>query len=267
MDPAYLASFGALEDRHWWFRARREIIADQLQLSGAWRDGDFLDVGAGTGGLLRYVAASVPGIRCRGVEPDAGARLHCADLGAEVVEGGADRLPIDSESQDTATALDVLEHVDDDARAARELARVLRPGGVAVVTVPAYRWLWGPHDEINGHKRRYVRRDLERVIAGAGLVIERSTYFNHFLLPVAIAERTAARISGRHAEAEKLPWAPLNALLYGVFRTERPLLRRFRLPWGLSVLVVARKPDNAAARAAASPLGGGGVGSPKEESS
>lgn len=242
MDPTYLASFGALEDRHWWFRARREIVADRLAAHAGASVGDLLDIGAGTGGVLMHLSRLMPQTALCGVEPDPGARGFCREHGLNVLEGTADPLPLASESQDVVTALDVLEHLDDDLSAAREIARVLRPGGVALVTVPAFMWLWGPHDTLNDHKRRYRLRQIEQVIEGAGLEIEQSSYFNTLLFPFAVVQRMAEKALGRRGATEKVPFAPLNAVFYAIFSLERPLLRAVRLPWGVSVLVVGRKP-------------------------
>lgn len=143
MDPTYLASFRDTEDRHWWFRARREIVLDRLRLLQRQDGIDFLDVGCGTGGTLSFLAPAMPYARFRGIEPDPGARDHCAKRGLDVIEGTAVPLPVATGSQDAVTALDVIEHLDDDIEAVREIARALRPGGIALVTVPAYMWMWG----------------------------------------------------------------------------------------------------------------------------
>lgn len=242
MDPTYLASFGELEDEHWWFRARREIVFDQLRQAGVDRAADILDVGAGTGGMLGFLSAAIPAACCRGVEPDEGAREHCRSRGVDVVAGSADPLPVETGSHDVITLLDVLEHLDNDVSAVRELVRVLRPGGFALITVPAYQWLWAPHDELNGHKRRYNARELRRVLVEGGLEVESTTYFNTLLFPAAVVQRMLSRLSGKRSEEEQLPLAPLNALAYAVFSVERRALRHVRLPWGVSILAIARKP-------------------------
>ncbi len=241
MDPAYLASFGDTEDNHWWFRARREIVVDQLRRSLPRDDIDLLDVGCGTGGTLAYFSAELPRARCRGIEPDPAARARCLDRGLDVLEGTATPMPVASTSQDAVIALDVIEHIEHDEAAARELARSLRPGGIALVTVPAYMWMWGPHDELNHHRRRYVRSEVERLMSDADLEIEFSTYFNTLLFPLGVVQRAAERVTGRHAATEKAPLTAINAALHAIFEMERPLLRRMQLPWGVSILVVARK--------------------------
>ncbi|MDO8848035.1 MAG: class I SAM-dependent methyltransferase [Coriobacteriia bacterium] len=242
MDPTYLASFGSLEDRHWWFRARREIVADQLRLHVHGDIADLLDVGAGTGGALCHLREHFPDTRCRGVEPDTGARETCLQRHLDVIAGTADPLPFESASQDVVTALDVLEHLDDDISAALEIARVLRPGGIALVTVPAFAWLWGPHDTLNAHQRRYRRFEIEQTVTAAGLEVERASYFNTLLFPLAVVQRMAEKLIGKRGATEKVPPGPLNAAFYHVFRLEMALLRHMRLPWGVSIIVVARKP-------------------------
>jgi SAM-dependent methyltransferase len=138
-------------------------------------------------------------------------------------------------------ALDVLEHCDNDTVAAAEIARVLKPGGWLVATVPALPSLWSVHDEDNAHFRRYTRRTLESVLASSGFASWRITYFNMFLLPVGYASRLAANLTGsRRALGVDAPPGLLNTGLRTVFSLEIPVLRRARLPVGMSLLAVAR---------------------------
>lgn len=242
MDPTYLASFGAVETSHWWFRARREIIFDLVRRHAPDPSSSLLDVGTGTGGNLLCFQRELPGTTCTGIEPDPVARQFCDRLGLDVRDGLAERLDAPDGQVDIVTAIDVLEHVDHDEVAAAEIARVLRPGGLAVVSVPAYQWMWGPHDELNHHKRRYVRPEAEALLARADLEIVRSTYFNTLLLPVALLVKAKERFSRTHGAEERIPSRPVNWILYRVFRSERPLLRHVTLPFGVSILVLARKP-------------------------
>ena len=246
MDPRYLASFAGVEDKHWWFRARREIVLDEMRLHARGPLTTLLDVGSGTGGNLAYFASNLAGCSCRGLDPDPIARAFCQRLGLDVVEGEATQLDVPSRSVDVVTILDVLEHVDEDALAVREAARVLRPGGLAILTVPAYMWMWGPHDELNYHKRRYLQAEVTRLICDAGLEVEKSTYFNSLLFPLAVVKRTAERLRRSHSAEERIPSGPTNWLLYTVFAWEAALLHRVRFPLGVSVMVIARKPLEAA---------------------
>jgi SAM-dependent methyltransferase len=137
---------------------------------------------------------------------------------------------------------DVIEHLDDEQPCLQAAYRALAPGGALIVTVPAYMFLWGPADEINHHKRRYTAARLRRVIEPA-FRIEHLTYFNTLLFGVIVAGRIAERVLKRGGDdTAKVPPAPLNTALETVFRAESSVVPRFRLPFGNSVLCVARKP-------------------------
>ena len=234
-----------VEERHWWYRGRRAVIdavLDGLDLPPALR---ILDAGCGSGRNMVELArrGSVTG-----VEP-ASASLEAArarKAGAVVAGSLDDPLPFDDASFHLAVALDVLEHVEDDRAALRELARVLVPGGRLLVTVPQYGWLWGEHDVLAHHHRRYTRPQLLGRAAAAGLHAERVTSFNTALLgPIALA-RLAQRALDREQPSSDLartPQGPVNAALERVLGAEATLLRRGRdLPAGVSLLAVLRRP-------------------------
>jgi SAM-dependent methyltransferase len=148
---------------------------------------------------------------------------------------------------DLVIALDMLEHVEDDAGAARELLRALRPGGCLLVTVPAYQWLWSSHDVALGHKRRYTRGRLERLLTAQGFEVRVCSYVMTAVLPAAVAVRLFERLPGRHKETEAaesgyipLPgW--LNSALAWLVGLDGHLAGRVPLPGGLSVVAVARR--------------------------
>jgi 2-polyprenyl-3-methyl-5-hydroxy-6-metoxy-1,4-benzoquinol methylase len=141
---------------------------------------------------------------------------------------------------DLICLFDVLEHIDDDRSALAALASLLKPGGSLLISVPAYQWLWGPHDESLHHKRRYRQGDLVRLCGETGLEVVRSTYFNSLLLPVAMAARVWDKLrGGKQASGTRLPATPVNTGLKEVFAFERHLLKRVSLPFGLSILAVA----------------------------
>ncbi len=147
---------------------------------------------------------------------------------------------------DAVLALDLLEHLPDDAAAAREFARVLRPGGILLLTVPACPELWSEHDEALDHLRRYRAARLRKVLAEAGLSIEKlSPVITTLLLPIA-ALRVIQRLLPRKADAPEtafiIPPRPVNWLLTAILRLERLWLRRFNLPVGVSLVAVARRP-------------------------
>ena len=243
MDPSLFTTFATVERSHWWFTARREIVlsvAERFVPDGA----AILDVGCGTGyflegAQLRYDAW--------GVDPSPVAVELCRARGLDrVVQGSAYDLAAVADHRFAALFfLDVIEHLDDDARALREGVRVLAPGGVVVVTVPAFMFLWSEHDVVNQHRRRYRRPQLAALLGAAGLAVERLTYFNFYLFPLATADRLASPRAHRRVEAELTvprPW--VNRLMGETFRSERHRVAdpaRNAFPFGLSLLAVGRK--------------------------
>ncbi len=244
LDKAYYVQMHRLEDSHWWFVARRELACSALRRWCTVPRPVVLDMGCGTGGTLdRLVEFSEP----TGVDLEPLALSLCRSRGHEnLVLASATELPFEESSFDAALALDVLEHIPDHEAAAREMARVLRPGGVAVVTVPAYRFLWSGHDVALHHQRRYVRSEVRALLESAGLEVLWETYTVTSLFPAASLVRTWKRwTTPRSAEpvADTQPTRPwLNRLLTRVLLAEGRWTLRNPLPFGLTVLAVARKP-------------------------
>ncbi|MBI3910246.1 MAG: class I SAM-dependent methyltransferase, partial [Armatimonadetes bacterium] len=202
-------------------------------------------VGCGTGGLLRQLAAT-PGVEAVGLDVYPTALRLCPSAGIRgLVLGSAERLPFASDTFHAVTALDVLEHLEDDRAAVREIARVLVLGGVVVATVPAYQWLWSGHDEALHHRRRYVASEIRRLFTDAGLQVSRLTYLLTALFPLAAALRMKERLTkrARDFQAALIPVPrPINRWLIALHAAEAAVAERIGLPYGLSVLVVARKP-------------------------
>ncbi|HEU5040565.1 MAG TPA: methyltransferase domain-containing protein, partial [Gemmatimonadales bacterium] len=170
----------------------------------------------------------------------------CRARGLErVVEGSAyDLSAVGAQRFDGVFFLDVLEHLDEDAAALREAVRVLKPGGVVIATVPAFMFLWSGHDVVNHHRRRYRRAQVESLFLGAGLAIERLTYFNFFLFGLASVDRLADRMVPRKTSGElRVPPSLVNRLMGDTFRLERERVAdssRLPFPFGLSILAVGR---------------------------
>ena len=231
-----------VEDRHWWYRGRRRVLERTIACAGLPTPARVLDAGCGSGRnmleLARYGEVS-------GVELSETSVALARKRGVgEVVEGSVLEMPFAADSFDLAVCLDVIEHLQDDRGALRELRRVLAPGGALLVTVPAYRWLWSGHDEINHHHRRYNRRTLLAAAREAGWSCEFATYFNSLLLPVAIVLRALDRVNPRTTESSLDLWvppAPLNWLLQQPLNLEAAAIGRGRpIPAGLSLLAVLR---------------------------
>jgi SAM-dependent methyltransferase len=247
MEPSFYAEYFEIEDRHWWFVGRREIFLRLLdRLLPPSRNGRprrILDVGCGTGTMLLHLAryGSV-----QGVDADEEAVRFCRQRGIEYVQRAEVPLPFEPEAFDLVTLLDVLEHVDDDRGMLRELNRVLRPGGMLLLTVPAYRFLWGPQDEVSRHRRRYVAREIEERATEAGFQLRRLSYFNTLLFPgIAAIRLLRPRRRGEDLRSDFALTRPgrLNDLLGRVFALEASLLERIDLPFGVSILALAVKGD------------------------
>jgi SAM-dependent methyltransferase len=233
----------AQELQHWWFRGRRRVLADLM--SGYATDRQetlrILDFGCGTGGNLRAYSryGSVFGL-----EPDSGAvRLATGRGGALLSRGSGTELPFQSGAFDVVVASDVLEHIENDRAAVQEISRVLRPGGAFIFSVPAHPWLFGPHDQALMHRRRYVQRGLRSTIENAGLRVVRLSYWNSTMFPFFCVQRLVERWRPRR-EVRSDPGAVprvANELLTGVLMLEAALLRHGRLPWGLSLVGIARR--------------------------
>ena len=245
MRPAELAKMFELEDTYWWFVARRELVRELLlQYRPAHDEIAVLDVGCGTGATLKAIDDLGMAL---GIDRSPEALQFCQTRGlSRLAQATAEALPVGSGSVDVVLALDLLEHIQDDAAAARELARVLRPGGVLLATVPAGPELWSEHDEALAHLRRYRAARLRRLLVDAGFDIQKlSPVITTLLLPIAalrLAQRILPRKKGASETAFIIPPRPINWLLTEILRLERLWLRRFSLPVGVSLVAVARKP-------------------------
>ncbi len=233
-----------LEDTYWWFVARRELVRELLQRMAGSPGLTIVDVGCGTGATMKAVEDLGMPI---GIDRSEQALYYCQSRGlGRLAVGRAEALPIGNETADVVLALDLLEHVRDDAAAVRELVRVLRRGGLLVVTVPAVPELWSEHDEALDHIRRYRGRRLRRILTEAGVSIEKLTpIITLLLLPIA-ALRLLQRVLPRRREAPEtafiIPPRPVNWLLIALLRLERLWLRRLPLAAGVSLVAVARRP-------------------------
>jgi SAM-dependent methyltransferase len=243
MDRSIYTRMAEVEDQHWWFVARRRILAAAIGRLGLPPGARILEVGSGTGGNLAMLSAFGEVI---GIEPDEAARAHAVAKGGFDVRPGflPDGLPPDIGRFDLLAGFDVIEHLDDDATCLRALLACLKPGGRAVFTVPAFAFLWSRHDELHHHKRRYTRAGFQAVIAGAGFADIRATYFNTVLFPLIAGVRLLrnAAMPGRGDADDRMPAPAVNAMLQALFAGERHVVGRVPLPAGVSLMAVARRP-------------------------
>jgi ubiquinone/menaquinone biosynthesis C-methylase UbiE len=246
MNTAEYERMYSLEDSYWWFVGRHRFVESLLarrRKASAGRPLDILDIGCGTGAMSeclkrwgRVVSADFSPLalqfsRRRGLQ--------------SLVVADAMRLPLRSERFDVAVAMDVLEHLEDDCVALTELQRVLKPGGLLIVTVPAYRHLWSEHDIALMHCRRYVRRELRERLVAAGFKIDKLAHTMTLLYPVvAIQRRLNARKPPKDKPEASLPpvSAAVNSTLIGLLAIENSVASRIDLPFGLTIAAVATRP-------------------------
>jgi SAM-dependent methyltransferase len=247
LETELFGRFFEVEDRHWWFVGRRQIVFDQLARYVPPADAEYsggpdgrrriLDLGCGTGGVLAHLAAFG---QAYGIDPSPEAAGFCHQRGLTMALASGLDLPFADQMFEAVLALDVIEHVEDDVGVLREARRVLRPGGVVVITVPALPWLWSSHDDVNHHYRRYLRRTLVKAIRDARLEPVKVSYYNALLLPLAATRKVMHRLNGTGDHLESLP-GPFNGVLRGVLGSELPLIRRADLPLGASLVCTARR--------------------------
>jgi SAM-dependent methyltransferase len=238
MDPVYVAAHAQHDRDHWWFRGRLAVLLAVLERRLPRRRLRLVELGCGSGSVLAALARYGEAV---GVEVDDALRGAAVARGLDVRRGALpDALPVEPGSADVVLLLDVLEHVEAEEPALAAARKVLAPGGLFVATVPAYRWLWSAHDVVLGHRRRYTRPEIRALVAGAGFRLERATYFSTLLLPPIAVVRLGRRLAGRDDhDLKRLPPA-LNAALAALFALERHLVSRVDLPFGSSVLLLAR---------------------------
>lgn len=235
-----------LEDEHWWFVARRRLVARALRRftppTPVDRPIRLLDVGCGTGGTLDFLR---PFGNPVGVDMEPEALRFCRERGYnDLVLADATALPFADHTFEAIVALDVLEHIPDDHAAAREIARTLTPGGLVFITVPAYRSLWSSHDVALQHQRRYISREIRSLLSGVGLEPLHLTYAMTTYFPLVWMIRQARTRLSPNAppRADVAPTPPaLNWALRSWLDIEGSLTLRTHLPFGLTVFAIARK--------------------------
>jgi len=230
-----------IEKDHWWFRVRRILAMDLLE---KYKPGskDVLEVGCGTGLLL--LTLSNKGKRVFGLDMSDEAIKFCESRGLKDIRlGEATAMPFEDHMFDAVFCLDVLEHISDDKKALEEMERVLKPGGIMILFVPAFTSLWGIQDVIGHHHRRYVLSSLREKL-GSRWKIRKKSYFNFFLSPPIFLVRFIVRIFKIRIDTEaKLNNPAFNFIFFSIFRIEVLLLRHFSFPFGVSALLVAQKEE------------------------
>lgn len=241
MDRGVFTRMDALEDHHWWFRGRRTIIRALIEPLVKSKDNpSILEAGCGTGGNLRMLRDFG---RVDAFEFDEIAR-HAAIAKSEmdILYGSLpNEVPFDGFRYNLIGLFDVLEHVEQDVASLAALAERLDEGGLILVTVPAFQFMWSKHDERHHHFRRYSRKSLKQVAQNAGLRTVEIHYFNSFLFPAAIASRGMKKLIGSDIPDDQIPASWVNTILRIIFEAERAMIRRVPLPFGLSLAAVLER--------------------------
>ena len=248
MDRIVYDRMAAHDSTHWWYRARRDILADYLAREAHLpADARILEIGCGTGHNLPMLARFG---EVEAIEIDPAARAIASErLGRAVGAAPLPALPgVERGAYDLIAVLDVVEHIADDVAALKAMGECLKPGGRILIAVPAHAWLWSAHDVVNHHHRRYSKRTLAAAIAAAGLAHNGLRWFNSLLFPLAAATRIAGRMAGRDDSDDSPPPPALNTLFETIFRLERHLIGRVPMSLGVSIVTLASRSSGTSAR-------------------
>lgn len=232
------------EGSHWWFVGRRAILESFLagivqKLRSPQSALRILDVGCGTGANLQMLSQFGT---AEGVDVSDDALEFCRRKGLTVQKGLAETLPYPDETFDISTALDVIEHLDDDIAGLKEMHRVTKSGGYSLIFVPAFMWLWGVQDDISNHRIRYTKKQIVERVEKAGFKVERATYANFTFFAPILGGRTIMKLTGIRPESENnVNISALNGLFGKIFSAERLWLDKLDFPFGVSIVVVAKK--------------------------
>ncbi len=245
MDPSLYPRMAEVEDAHWWFAARRAIVDRMIERLGLPRDAAILEPGCGTGGNFPMLARRG---RLFALDADASAIGFAQARGLAQVAPGflPDAIPFGDQRFDLIVMTDVLEHLDDQSGALRSLNSRLHPGGWLLMTVPAMPWMWSDHDVTHHHRRRYRARELSDLVDAAGFEVNYLSYYNFLLFPLIAGARMWQRLSVRDGDGTTprhdlaMPPPAINSMLRRIFSSERFLIGTARVPFGVSLIVLAR---------------------------
>jgi SAM-dependent methyltransferase len=238
MDRAVFDRMAEQDQVHWWYVARRKILAALIaRQAGLPQDARILEIGCGTGHNFEMLKSFG---RLDALEVDEEVRaLACERLGHKIGDAPLPDLPgVPDGCYDLVALLDVLEHVDDRAESLRSIAAKLRPDGRILVTVPAYQWMWSAHDVAHHHKLRYSKKGLRRDAEAAGLKVLKLGFFNSILFPAAALIRFAGKLADKPWGGDGMPPLPLNFMLEKIFGLERYAIGRFPFSPGVSIFAL-----------------------------
>ncbi|MFW6143683.1 MAG: class I SAM-dependent methyltransferase [Patescibacteria group bacterium] len=248
MNSTEIKKLYKLENTYWWHIGRKSIVKTMIDKYCQKKSGiEILDIGCGTGQILQMLSQFGKAV---GIDKDKKAIYFCQKRGLDTVkQGRAEQLPFEENQFDLITVLDVLEHIKEDKKTLKEIVRVLKPKGKALITVPAAKYLWSSHDEALDHKRRYNRKEIKQKIERtSNLKIKKLSYAVTFLFPAIYLFRKLQLLIGK----EKLPQSSyvllpkwLNSGFVAILKLESFLLKYVNLPFGATLIAVAEKGHSA----------------------
>lgn len=241
MDDYYTRQMALMQKEHWWYEGRRWILADIIKYLPLPKNAKILEAGCGPGANITMLQAfgSV-----NAFDPDNFSVQNAKSISDARISTGLlpDGIPF-NEKYNLVCAFDVIEHIDDDQGSLKSLFDVTENGGYAVFTVPAFMFLWSNHDEINYHKRRYRKNEFKNLLIKAGYEVKFISYYNFWLFPAVAAIRilkNILRIKDKDGDV-KMPNKFLNQILFKLFLSEKFLLKKITLPFGISIVAVCEK--------------------------
>lgn len=243
MKKTAYAKMSDFEDKHWWFVARREIIGSIIKKHNSKKNNQLLEVGCGTGGNFKLL--NQYGF-VTGLEPSkyAISLVKNEDKGFKILNLNIEDSNADlfDQKYDFILALDVLEHIKEPKRALEKIKEIATNNSNIVITVPAYQFLWGPHDVEHKHYRRYTKKTLKKLLKDQGFEVKKISYMNTFLFPLVMISRLINKLFKKTVVKDSLmPSYFVNSVLKNIFSFERHLLKFINLPFGCSLIAVCQK--------------------------
>ena len=244
MEKSYYKLHAEVQGSHWWFVTKKEIVLTLIRRFVIGRKNHaILDIGCGCGLMLPALSSIGETF---GIDADDDALAYSRATFQGNVEKGSlpNKLPYEGKQFSIVTALDVIEHLDDDEAALVAIFNKLDLGGHAIITVPAFMFLWSKHDELNLHRRRYTYGELLKKLQNAGFSIEKISYYNTLLFPLIYTHRLLERVLGLKgvSDVEK-PLSLVNQILRFIFKLEAIMLPYVNFPFGVSLIAVVKKGD------------------------
>jgi SAM-dependent methyltransferase len=248
MEQSLYDNIYQVEETHWWYMARRDIIFDWVKrMLSNYKTPRVLDIGCGTGFNIRHLR-QIGYQQVDGLDISLDALAYCKSRQLNsLLFASAENLPIQPFAYDVILGLDIVEHIENDRQVLSEMFRALKPDGALIVFVPAYQFLWSFQDEISHHQRRYQANDLKQKVTQAGFEVKKISYVNSFLFPVIWLGRNILRAFPNFfkisSESQMNPTC-MNQFLYYIFKAEMPLLHWMNFPFGVSILCICTKPNS-----------------------